>query len=161
MQYHFKSEHDLIDLARQLASLLTPSFVIYLIGPLGAGKTTFTRGILRAFGFHDKVKSPTYTLVENYDIHGKPFYHFDLYRIEDPQELAFIGIQDYFHPEAMCIIEWPEKGAPMLPKPDLTCYIDFEGAARSLRLEAGSAKGRSVLEKLTQFPTPESGTEEH
>src|ERR1700733_14455647 len=90
------TESDLLTFAGELAETITAGAIIYLSGPLGAGKTTFTRGFLRGLGFQEKVKSPTYAVVEPYDIAGRKVFHFDFYRLKDAKELEYIGIQDYF-----------------------------------------------------------------
>jgi tRNA threonylcarbamoyladenosine biosynthesis protein TsaE len=128
--------------------------VLYLIGDLGAGKTTWVRGFLRAMYYDGIVKSPTYTLVEAYEIGENRVYHFDFYRINDPYELEEMGIRDYFEKGAFCLIEWPEKGAPYLPSPDLTLHIEgVTETARRLTLQAQSDRGKDVLEsRLLHYP---------
>lgn len=141
-------EAGLLALAAAVASAIDESAIIFLYGPLGAGKTTFVRGFLRALGYQDKVKSPTYTLVEPYEIHNRPIFHFDFYRLNNASELEQIGIQDYFSPQAICLIEWPEKGFPLLPPPDLACYIAFAEDGREVRLEAHSPRGEKIVNQL-------------
>ncbi len=97
--------------------------IVYLIGDLGAGKTTFMRGMLASFGFDGSVKSPTYTIVETYPDLIVPIYHFDLYRLEQPNELELIGIRDYLQDSSICCFEWPNKGGNHIPKPDFIVEI--------------------------------------
>ncbi len=142
------SELELLAFAAQLANAIDHSAIIFLYGPLGAGKTTLTRGFLQGLGYHEKVKSPTYTLVEPYEVAGKKIFHFDFYRLHDAKELEHIGIQDYFSQAAICLIEWPEKGVPLLPQADLSCYIAFKNQGRELRLEANSEQGEEIIKRL-------------
>ncbi len=137
--------------AATLASVMLPGTVIYLNGSLGAGKTTWTRGFLRALGYQDKVKSPTYTLVEPYHTDQYDVFHFDLYRLKTPEELLQIGLEEYFNQRAVCLIEWPDKGGTHLPKPDLIGYFDIlKGAAskRSVRFDALTEHGEKILARL-------------
>nr|VFJ56007.1 MAG: tRNA threonylcarbamoyladenosine biosynthesis protein TsaE [Candidatus Kentron sp. FM]VFJ56425.1 MAG: tRNA threonylcarbamoyladenosine biosynthesis protein TsaE [Candidatus Kentron sp. FM]VFK10834.1 MAG: tRNA threonylcarbamoyladenosine biosynthesis protein TsaE [Candidatus Kentron sp. FM] len=113
--------------------------IIYLQGELGAGKTTLARGIIRAFGITEPVKSPTYTLVESYTASGRlsprlRIYHLDLYRLQDPEELEYIGIRDYFGEKAMFLIEWPERGKGGIPAPDLVVSIAVLAPGRLVTL---------------------------
>lgn len=146
--FHVSNDEELQKLGARIARLIDMGTVVYLIGPLGAGKTTFTRGFLRALGYSGKVKSPTFTLVEPYELSKHQVFHFDLYRLEKADELEQIGIRDYFTREAICLVEWPEKGFPLLPEPDLACYIAFAEEGRDIRLEARTERGADLLKKL-------------
>ncbi|MBB3184730.1 tRNA threonylcarbamoyladenosine biosynthesis protein TsaE [Halomonas fontilapidosi] len=125
---------------------------VHLSGELGAGKTTLARGILRACGHRGAVKSPTYTLVEPYELDGVLVHHFDLYRLGDPEELEFIGGRDLLAEEALCLIEWPERGEGWLPPPDLDVVLRLAQSGREASLEARSDHGRAVLERLAAVP---------
>lgn len=122
--------------------------MIFLHGTLGTGKTTFARGFLEGLGCRDKVKSPTYTLIESYELADREVHHFDFYRLSNPDELNDIGAHDYFSSSAICLIEWPEKGFPLLPQADLCGYFSFDGEGRKLRFEAVSLLGEEILAKL-------------
>lgn len=123
LKINISSESDTQTFATSLMQCFQEG-VLYLIGDLGAGKTTFTRYFLNAFGHQGTVKSPTYTLVEPYQIQGKSVFHFDLYRLNDPYELELMGIRDYLEtPNALFIFEWPSKGEDEIPEADLTLEI--------------------------------------
>ena len=118
------SEEDTMFVAGLFATAIGAGGVIYLEGDLGAGKTTFVRGFMRGLGFLDAVKSPTFTLVEPYELCRGQVYHFDLYRLGHPEELEYLGVDDYFNENALCLIEWPEKGSGYLPDCDILLSIE-------------------------------------
>ena len=132
----------------QFAAIMCAGLVIYLHGDLGAGKTTFARGVLRGLGHIGKVKSPTYTLVEPYNVFNYNVYHFDLYRFTDEDEWDAAGFRDYFNPQSICMIEWPEKAAQVLPQPDIHVQLSAHNAGRSIQLSAGTSLGAQCLKKL-------------
>lgn len=135
-------------LGRQLAHALHGRGVVYLQGDLGAGKTTLTRGILRGYGHSGTVKSPTYTLVESYELACATVYHFDLYRLTDSEELELLGIRDYCRPDCLVLVEWPDRGYPFLPPADLIITIQLEGVGRLLELTAQNDAGQQTLTAL-------------
>ena len=132
----------------RLGNQIREPAVVFLEGDLGAGKTTFCRGVLRARGHTGAVKSPTYTLVEPYDLVSGAVYHFDLYRLGDPEELDFIGIRDYCDAGALILVEWPERGLGMLPEPDLSIKLSHADDGRLLEILSKSDLGRLFLRNL-------------
>jgi tRNA threonylcarbamoyladenosine biosynthesis protein TsaE len=142
------TEQAMIALGKQLAMASGDTAIIFLYGQLGAGKTTFTRGFLQGLGYSGHVKSPTYTLVEPYQLSHGAIYHFDFYRLQDPHELEYMGIQDYFTPRAICIIEWPEYGKDMLPTSDLSCYIELSQQGRDVKIVPQSERGETILHRF-------------
>lgn len=136
-------EDAMVALGKRIARVTQGSGLIFLEGDLGAGKTTLSRGIIRGLGHAGAVKSPTFTLVEPYEIGDVRAFHFDLYRLVDPEELEYMGIRDYFDEDALCLIEWPDKGTGFLPKPDLTITITPHKQGRQLKLLSQSARGES------------------
>jgi tRNA threonylcarbamoyladenosine biosynthesis protein TsaE len=135
--YLISDEAAMLHLGATLAALCRPGAVIFLQGGLGAGKTTLVRGILNALGYTEAVKSPTYTLVESYQLKTLSVFHFDLYRLKHPQELLDIGLEDYLQPDAVCLIEWPEKALMILPTATISCMIEIcpDGASRRVTVE--------------------------
>jgi tRNA threonylcarbamoyladenosine biosynthesis protein TsaE len=141
-------EEAMVACGANLAAVAAPGLVMYLAGDLGMGKTTLSRGFIQGLGHPGAVKSPTYTLVEPYELQGQQVYHFDLYRLGDPEELEFMGIRDYFNGEAMCLVEWPARGEGALPPADIRIKIEREGSGRRLLLCADTPLGRGVLEQM-------------
>lgn len=147
-------EDAMVAAGEALGRALMDGGVVFFHGNLGSGKTTMCRGVLRAWGHRGAVKSPTYTLVEPYRYRDTDIYHFDLYRLGDPEELDYIGIRDYFEQGNVCLVEWPEKGEGALPKPDLDIFLSGEGDKRQLNLEGGSSHGDRIINGLREACAP-------
>lgn len=128
-----------------LAMALTEPLVIHLSGELGAGKTTLVRGLLRALGHTGPVNSPTYTLVEPYELESWRVSHFDLYRLSEPEELEYLGFRDYIDGQSLCLIEWPERAASLLPSPDLVVTLTYAESGRKAEMIAFSPAGQQLL----------------
>lgn len=119
---------------RRLGAALPRGALVFLQGDLGAGKTTLVRGMLRGLGYSGSVKSPTYTLLEPYELANCVVYHFDFYRIADSQELDFIGIDELVDSDALKLVEWPERVADRLPDPDLVVRMRVDGGGRRIEI---------------------------
>jgi tRNA threonylcarbamoyladenosine biosynthesis protein TsaE len=148
MHVFLKDESETVALGSKIATAIQGGEIIYLSGQLGAGKTTFVRGFLNAMGHDGNVKSPTYTLVEPYSINDKNIYHFDLYRINDPEELEAMGIRDYCDGESICLYEWPEQGQDVLPNADIIISLSQPESGREAKIESKSAKGEQLLSQI-------------
>lgn len=140
-EFHAESEAEMMALGAQLAGELAGSRVITLSGELGAGKTTLVRGMLRGLGFQGRVKSPSYGLVESYEVGGLEIHHLDLYRLGEPDELDFIGIEDLVGPDSVLLVEWPERAGGRLPAATRAISILVSGKGRRLRLESEPGGG--------------------
>jgi len=145
---YLATEADTLALGADFAQAIRPGMVIYLSGDLGAGKTTLARGLLRGLGYLGRVKSPTFTLVEVYEISRLYLYHFDFYRFSDPRELGEAGFREYFNSDSVCLVEWPEKAAAGLAPADVKIVMQVAGSGRSVGIFAETEAGRLCLERL-------------
>jgi tRNA threonylcarbamoyladenosine biosynthesis protein TsaE len=152
LKLHLPDEAATNALGARLALAVAPGLKLYLHGDLGSGKTTLVRGLLRALGYAGRVKSPTYMLVELYTISRLHLYHFDFYRFRDPKEWRDAGLDEYFNEASVCLVEWPEKAAGLLPTADLEIAFEFAGEGRDLSLSAGTESGKACLQRLMQMP---------
>ena len=145
---HLSAESDTLAFGATLASALEPGLVVYLIGELGAGKTTLARGVLRGLGHPGKVKSPSFALVEPYIFSRLYLYHFDFYRFTDPRELGDAGFREYFNPASVCLVEWPELAAGVVPPADIKITLKLADVGRELEIDADTEAGRRCVKKL-------------
>ena len=136
-------------LGANVATQCQPPLIIFLIGELGSGKTTFARGFIRSLGHIGTVKSPTFALVETYDFESISLYHFDLYRLQDPVELEYLGLRDIAaEHDTICLIEWPQRGGDGVPKADLLFNFEHQGENRLVKISAKSIVGQSIISQL-------------
>ena len=145
------SEQAMEALGGALAQLVGEIRIITLTGDLGAGKTTLVRGLLRALGYAGAVKSPTFTLVEPYTLGDRDIYHFDLYRLEDAEELEFLGAREYLEGDGLCLIEWPEKGAGFLPQADVNVTINKVNCGRKVNIDLRTDRGRAITDEVRRL----------
>ena len=139
-------EEATLQLGADWAGTLAAPLTVYLQGSLGAGKTTFTRGLLRGLGYAGAVKSPTYTIVESYILPQFALHHFDLYRFASPEEWEDAGLDDLFSPDSVCIIEWPQQGGAFTPPADITVSLNHAAQGRACTATAHTANGQKSLE---------------
>ena len=156
LQYFLPDEAATVAIGSGLADVvkkatIQQALVVYLNGDLGAGKTTLTRGFVRGMGHIGNVKSPTYTLVEPYELAKWRIFHFDLYRLADAEELEYMGIRDYYNHDCCCFIEWPEKGVGLLAKADLIIDMAYQDEQRIITLQAESLYGEQIITALAQI----------
>ena len=147
-------EQTTLKVGADFAHTLEAGVNVYLYGDLGAGKTTLVRGALNGLGFVGKVKSPTYTLVEPYQVQVNKtiinVYHFDLYRFMDEEEWDAAGFRDYFNPQSVCLIEWPNKAGSLIPQADIDVYLELSGEGRVARLIGNTTAGKACLERYQE-----------
>lgn len=148
-EFHFTDEPAVELWAQQFAVLLRPPLHLYFSGELGVGKTTLIRAILRALGVQGRIKSPSFAIVESYEVNEILIYHLDLYRIADPEALEYIGIYDYLAAKALCFIEWPERGGDLIPTADLSFSLSMATQGRECKITANTPRGKQVLNVMS------------
>lgn len=146
MKLAVHDEAAMVSVGGRLARACHDAVVVYLSGPLGAGKTTLVRGFMRGMGYGARVKSPTYTLIEPYEVEGRHLFHLDLYRVRDAAELIYLGLRELQDGNAIILVEWPELGEGFLPLADVLLKIDYADEGRSLSIEARSPAGERLVE---------------
>lgn len=143
-------ENDTLKLGERFAQLISPPLIIWLEGDLGAGKTTFTRGLLNALGYNGAVKSPTYNIVETYPFKGFNLHHFDLYRFQNPEEWLDAGLDELITADSIILIEWPQLGGDSAPPADIILNITINGSGRTVQINAVTTNGTKTLNKITE-----------
>lgn len=149
MQRYLASEEETIAFGKQLARVLSAPCLVYLSGDLGAGKTTFARAFLRELGVTGAIKSPTFSIVEPYQLDKLELYHFDLYRMADPEEIEFLGFRDYCHDNSIILLEWPEKARDFIPPADIVITLTRQGSGRDCQLAFLTPRGESFAPAIT------------
>ncbi len=148
LNYFLNDENDTVTFGILLSKVVKPNTTIFLEGSLGVGKTTLTRGFVQELGYEGIVKSPTFTLVEEYTFKDFVVYHFDLYRLIAPEELEFMGVRDYFKPNSIRLIEWPSKGKGYIPEHDIRIYLEYVSVSRKITITSYSQQGDEELKAL-------------
>ena len=151
-----EAEQETLELGAALAPCLEPGLNIYLRGELGAGKTTLVRGMVRALGHEGPVRSPTYALVEVYELPRLDLHHFDFYRFRDPKEWIDAGFRESFDGRNLTVIEWPEKAGTWLPVADVEIHLEFAEAGREATLTSHTLAGQKCLALLERRCAPSS-----
>lgn len=143
-------ENDTLKLGERFAQLISPPLIIWLKGDLGAGKTTFTRGLLNALGYNGAVKSPTYNIVETYPFKGFNLHHFDLYRFQNPEEWLDAGLDELITADSIILMEWPQLGGDLAPPADIILNITIKSSGRTVQINAVTTNGTKTLNKITE-----------
>ncbi|TBR39017.1 MULTISPECIES: tRNA (adenosine(37)-N6)-threonylcarbamoyltransferase complex ATPase subunit type 1 TsaE [Dyella] len=146
--WHLPDESATTAFAQSVARAVDGGVVVYLHGDLGAGKTSFARALLQSLGVGERVKSPTYSLMESYPLPGRTAWHLDLYRIADPGELEWLGLEALAEPSALVLVEWPERGMGALPPADIRVDLSYEGRGRQALMTALSPRGEGLVKRL-------------
>lgn len=148
--FYLSDETATMQWGQTLSAYCRPGMVIYLLGNLGAGKTTLARGLLRGLGISERIKSPSYTLLESYELERFTVFHFDFYRISSAESLRDIGIEQYFTGTDVCIIEWPEHGLGVIPAADLTVTLTWsaEQSGRQCQVQGHGTLGEGIVKQL-------------
>ncbi len=148
----FPDENDLVHFANKFSYNIPLPLVIWLEGDLGAGKTTFARGLIHALGYKGRVKSPTYGLLEHYQLESLQVLHMDLYRISDPGELEFLGLEDLLDERTILLVEWPDKGGSWLPEPDFIFRFAYAEQGRDLNWKACTPRAQDICTRSASAP---------
>ena len=143
------SDTDTVHWGEKVGHALAGRGIVYLYGELGAGKTTFCRGILRSYAYLGSVKSPTYTIIEPYELASARIFHFDLYRLMQADEWHNLGAEAYFSGQAICLVEWPQRAAEYLPPGDLAITLVYAQEGRKMEIKALSDYGRKIVKALS------------